>query len=115
MLGLQESSDRYATFQHALDVRFHTGGLDYAAVTAQDLAPGDVAAAVIVGADTNATAQAILAEAAAGGKTVVDVANERGMDAQALEIFLGLVYLDYTDDPIKEVHGAGVTGGGWTG
>jgi predicted Zn-dependent protease len=115
MLGLQESSDRYATFQHALDVRFHTGGLDYATVTAQDLAPGDVAAAVIVGADTNATAQAILAEAAAGGKTVVDVANERGMDAQALEIFLGLVYLDYTDDPIKEVHGAGVTGGGWTG
>ena len=29
MLGLQESPDRYATFQHALDVRFHTKGVDY--------------------------------------------------------------------------------------
>jgi len=115
MLGLQESADRYATFQHALDVRFHTSGLDYTTVSAQDVAPGDMAAAVIVGADTNATGQAILAEATATGKTIVDVANARGMDAQALEIFLGLVYLDYTDDPVKEAHGNHVTGEGWTG
>jgi hypothetical protein len=27
------------------------------------------------------------------------------MDALSLEIFLGLVYLDYTDDPVKEAHG----------
>ena len=34
-----------------------------------------------------------------------EVANARGMHAKALEIFLGLVYLDYTDDPEKEAHG----------
>ena len=54
---------------------------------------------MIVGADTNAAAPAILAEAKATGKSVVDLANARGMYAQSLEIFLGLVYLDYTDDP----------------
>ncbi len=102
LLGLQESPDRYATFQHALDVRFHVKGPDYDELAGQDLTPGEVAAAVIVGADTNAAPQAVLAEAKADGKTIVDLANARGMYAQALEIFLGLVYLDYTDDPDKE-------------
>ena len=78
MLGLQESPDRYATFQHALDVRFHNKGLDYAELARQDLTPGQVAAAVIVGADTNAAPQAILAEAKATGKTIIDLANARG-------------------------------------
>jgi predicted Zn-dependent protease len=105
MLGLQESPDRYATFQHALDVRFHTKGLDYADLARQDLTPGQVAAAVIVGADTNAAAPAILAEAKASGKSVIDLANARGMYAQSLEIFLGLLYLSYTDDPDKEARG----------
>jgi hypothetical protein len=105
MLGLQESPDRYATFQKALDVRFHTKGVDYDQLARQDLTPGDVAAAVIVGADTNAAPQAVLAEAKAGGKSIVDLANSRGMFSQSLEIFLGLVYLAYTDDPEKEARG----------
>ena len=105
MLGLQESPDRYATFQHALDVRFHTKGVDYVDLARQDLTPGQVAAAVIVGADTNAAAPAILAESKATEKSVVDLANARGMYAQSLEIFLGLLYLDYTDDPDKEARG----------
>jgi predicted Zn-dependent protease len=105
MLGLQESPDRYATFQHALDVRFHVKGPDYDQLEREDLTPGDVAAAVIVGADTNAAPQAVLAEAKADGKTIIDLANARGMYAQALEIFLGLIYLDYTDDPDKEARG----------
>jgi len=105
MLGLQESPDRYATFQHALDVRFHTKGLDYEDLARQDLTPGQVATAVIVGADTNAAAPAILAEAKSTGKSVVDLANARGMYAQSLEIFLGLLYLDYVDDPDKEARG----------
>ncbi|HEY6236668.1 MAG TPA: M48 family metalloprotease [Candidatus Elarobacter sp.] len=105
MLGLQESPDRYATFQKALDVRFHTKGVDYDQLVRQDLTPGDVAAAAIVGADTNAAPQAVLAEAKASGKSIVDLANARGMFSQSLEIFLGLVYLDYTDDPDKEARG----------
>ncbi|MEA2687414.1 MAG: hypothetical protein QOD51_21 [Candidatus Eremiobacteraeota bacterium] len=105
MLGLQESPDRYATFQHALDVRFHAKGLDYADLARQNVTPGQVASAVIVGADTNAAAPAILAEAKASGKSVIDLANARGMYAQSLEIFLGLLYLSYTDDPDKEARG----------
>jgi Zn-dependent protease with chaperone function len=105
MLGVQESPDRYQTFQHALDVRFHAKGPDYAEMVRQGLTPGQVASAVIVGADTNAAAPAILAEAKANGKSVIDLANARGMYAQSLEIFLGLVYLSYADDPEKEARG----------
>jgi predicted Zn-dependent protease len=105
MLALQESPDRYATFQKALDVRFHSKGVDFDQLARQDLTPGEVAAATIVGADTNAAPQAVLAEAKASGKSIVDLANARGMFSQSLEIFLGLVYLDYTDDPDKEARG----------
>lgn len=105
MLGLAESPDRYATLQHALNVRFHNKGVDFEQLARQNLTPGEVTAAVIVGADTNATPQAVLAEAAATGKSIVDVANARGMFAQSLEIFMGLVYLDYADDPAKEALG----------
>lgn len=105
MLGVQESPDRWATFQHALDVRFHTKGVDYDQLIRQNLTPGQVAAAVIVGADTNAAAPAVIAEAKASGKPIIDLANARGMYAQSLEVFLGLIYLDYTDDPDKEALG----------
>ena len=33
------------------------------------------------------------------------------MNAEALEIFLGLVYLAYTDDPQKEAHPTAATPG----
>jgi len=37
---------------------------------------------------------------------MVDVANAHGMHAWPLEILTGLVYLDYTDDPAKELRRA---------
>ena len=114
MLGLSASSDRYATFQRALELRFKNRGLDYASLVHDGWTPGQVASAVIVGADTNAAPEAILAESKASGKSIVDLANARGMFAQSLEIFLGLVYLDYTDDPSKEAH-AGASPAGSTG
>ena len=105
MLGIGYPEDRYATLQHALQVRFHNDGMDFSTMTHSDLTPGEVASAAIVAADTNTTPQAVVAEAKATNRRIVDVANARGMHGEALEIFLGLVYLDYTDDPEKEARG----------
>ena len=105
MLGIGYPEDRYATLQHGLQARVHNDGMDFSTMTHEDLTPGEVAAAAIVAADTNTTPQAIVAEAKAGNRRIVDVANARGMHGEALEIFLGLVYLDYTDDPEKEAKG----------
>ena len=103
LLGLASTPQRYATLRHALDVRFHNATIDYPTMLAQDLSPGEVVAASIVAADTNTTPQASSIEAARK-RAIADrrVANARGMSAFALEVFMGLVYLDYTDDPDKE-------------
>ena len=105
MLGLAESPDRYNSLKRALDVRFANDAPSYDRLLHDDLSPGQVAAAAIVAADTNATPAAIEAAVAAGHTSIVEIANSRGMNTQALEIMLGLVYLDYTDDPDKESRG----------
>lgn len=105
MTGVGYPQDRYATLQRALQVRVKNPGLDFDTMLHENLTPGEVAAAAIVAADTNTTPAAIVAEAKATQRRIVDVANARGMHAKALEIFLGLVYLDYVDDPEKEAHG----------
>ena len=70
------------------------------------LTPGDVTAATIIAADIKSTPESVIAEAKSSGKTVIDVANAHKMHAWPLEIFMGLVYLDYTDDPSKELRKA---------
>jgi hypothetical protein len=67
-----------------------------------DLSPGQVVAASIVAADTKSTPEAVIAEAAAGRRSIVEVANDRGMSILALKVFMGLILFDYTDDPEKE-------------
>ena len=107
LLGVGFPKDRYATLQYALDQRVQNSGIDFDAMVRQHLTPGEVVAASIVAADTQTTPQAIIDEAKTENRTVVDVANVREMSAFSLEIFLGLVYLDYTDDPEKEAHPLG--------
>lgn len=107
MTGVGYPQDRYASLRHALDFRVKNDGLDFETMLHDDLTPGEVAAAAIVAADTNTTPQAIVAEAKATNRRIVDVANARGMRAESLEIFLGLIYLSYTDDPQKEARTTG--------
>ncbi len=102
LLGLSASPDRYATLTKVLDYRFHAPVPDYDGMLRGGFSPGDIAASAVVAADTNTTPDAVLAEAKATGKSVVDIANGRGMSAQSLEIFMGLIWLSWTDDPAKE-------------
>jgi len=104
MLGVGTSPQRYATLQYALDQRFHSPGIDYSSMLHQNLTPGDVTAATILAADVKSSPQEIVDEARANHRTMVDEANARGMHSWPLEIFMGLTYLDYTDDPTQEMH-----------
>ena len=104
MLGVGFPQDRYTTLRYALKERVKNDGIDFNAMQHAGLTAGEVATASIIAADTNTTTDAVIQEAKTSGKRVVDVANARGMDAEALEIFLGLIYLDYADDPAKEAH-----------
>ncbi len=104
LLGLGTSPERYATLQHALDQRFKQPGIDYTQMLHDNITPGDVVVATIVAADIKSTPQEIVDEMMRTKKSPVDLADSHGMHAWPLEIFTGLVYLDYTDDPVKEMH-----------
>jgi len=106
LLGLGTSPQLYSTLQYALQQRFGSSGIDYRTMLHDNLAPGDVVAATIVAADIKSTPESVIAEAKTSNETIVDVANAHKMHAWPLEIFMGLVYLDYTDDPSKELRKA---------
>ncbi|MFY9719993.1 MAG: M48 family metalloprotease [Candidatus Cybelea sp.] len=106
LLGVGTSPELYSTLQYALQQRFGSSGVAYRTMLHDDLTPGDVAAATIIAADVKSTPESIIAEAKSSKQTIVDVANAHKMHAWPLEIFLGLVYLDYTDDPTKELRKA---------
>ncbi len=103
LLGVGTSRQRYKTLQYALNQRFHTDGISYARMLRDDITPGDVVVATILAADIKSTPQEIVDEMVQTKKSPVDLANLHGMHAWPLEIFTGLIYLDYTDDPVKEM------------
>jgi Zn-dependent protease with chaperone function len=106
LLGLGTSPQLYSTLQYALQQRFGSNGISYRAMLHDGLTPGDVAAATIIAADIKSTPEDIIEQAKTNGQTIIDVANAHKMHAWPLEIFMGLVYLDYTDDPLKELRKA---------
>ena len=110
MLGLGTSAPRYETLQRAINVRWtDVDDLSYIDMLHDDVTPGELTAASIVAADLRTTPQAIIRESHETHRSIVDLANAKGMHAQALEIFLGLIYLDYTDSPQDEQHPGGET------
>ena len=106
LLGVGTSPAIYSTLRYALQQRFGSAGVDYRTMLRGGLTPGDVTAATIIAADIKSTPESVIAEAKSSGKTIIDVANAHKMHAWPLEIFMGLVYLDYTDDPSKELRKA---------
>jgi predicted Zn-dependent protease len=109
LLGVGSSPQRYDTLQKAINVRWNVDDLSYIDMLHDNVTPGELTAASIVAADTKTTPQAIIREAHESHRSIVDVANAHGMHALALEIFMGLIYLDYTDSPEQEAHPDGVT------
>ena len=103
LLGLGASPGRYQTLQYALQQRFGTDGIPYDEMIHKNITPGDVVVATILAADIKSTPDEIVDQMVSEHKSPVDLADEHGMHAWPLEIFTGLVYLDYTDDPSKEM------------
>jgi predicted Zn-dependent protease len=113
LLGLGASPERYGTLQYALQQRFGLDGIPYDEMIHKNLTPGDVVVATILAADIKSDPDEIVDQIVNEKKSPVDLADEHGMHAWPLEILTGLVYLDYTDDPAKELQGSlnGTQGG----
>ena len=105
MLGLGTSPQRYASLRYALKQRFGNSGISYSKMIAEHLTPGQVTTASILAADKGEAIRDVIADAKAKGLPLVDEANAQDMHAWPLEIFMGLTYLDYTDNPQREISG----------
>jgi predicted Zn-dependent protease len=103
LLGVGTSPERYASLQYALQQRFGMNGIPYQEMLHDAITPGDVVVATILAADIKSTPEDIIDQMISEKKSPVELADEHGMHAWPLEIFTGLVYLDYTDDPAKEM------------
>jgi beta-barrel assembly-enhancing protease len=103
LLGVGTSPERYATLQYDLRLRFNADVIPYDVMLHDGITPGDIVVATIVAADIKSTPEDIIDQMTSEKKSPVDLADEHGMHAWPLEIFTGLVYLDYTDDPTKEM------------
>ena len=104
LLAVGTSPERYNTLRYSLNHRFGSDGIDYTTMLRDNISPGDVAVATILAVDIKSTPEAIVSEMMKTKKSPVDLADEHGMHAWPLEILTGLVYLDYTDDPTKEMN-----------
>lgn len=105
LLGIGTSPERYSTLMYALKTRFKTEDpIDYETMLKDDVTPGDIVVATILAADIRTTPSEILDEITTNKESPVDLADSHGMHAWPLEIFTGLIYLDYTDNPETELH-----------
>ena len=105
MLGVGSSPQRYASLRYALKQRFGNTGISYGDMLKDHLTPGEVTTASILAADKGEAIRDVIADAKAKGLPLVDEANAQDMHAWPLEIFMGLTYLDYTDNPQREISG----------
>ncbi len=105
LLGLGSSPERYDSLQYALQERFGMDGIPYQEMLHDNITPGDVVVSTILAADIHSTPDEIVQQMLRENKSPVDLADEHGMHAWPLEIFTGLIYLDYTDNPVTEMNG----------
>jgi beta-barrel assembly-enhancing protease len=103
LLGVGSSPERYDTLLYALKQRFDIDSIPYEEMVHSGITAGDVTVATVLAADIKTDPEEIVDQIRTEKKSPVDLADEHGMHAWPLEIFTGLVYLDYTDDPAKEM------------
>lgn len=101
LLNLAAYPDRRASLAYALDERLAPEQPAAAVTGWSDASAGEYAAARILGADAGIVPQTLLAKARLAHGSVLDLPEVAGVDTETLEIFLGLIYLDYTDDVAK--------------
>jgi hypothetical protein len=104
LLGVGTSPQRYSTLAYALQKRFGIETIDYTTMLKDGITAGDVVVSTIVAADIRSTPDEIVDEMVRDKRSPVDLADSHGMHAWPLEIFTGLIYLDYTDNPETELH-----------
>jgi len=98
LLNVGAFADRYEGLRFACDEKLPGTTPTFAAVAQRAATTGEVVAARILAAATHRSVESILDEAMQKREPVLDLPIAARVDPQTVEIFLGLIYLDYADD-----------------
>jgi predicted Zn-dependent protease len=99
LLGLAFPRARYDTLRHVLHQRLGVEAPSYDEALTLDLAPGDVAAASWLAAEQKVPVSTIVNEQRATGRGYVDMALDKHLSQESLEVVLGLVWEGYAEKP----------------
>ena len=102
LLGLAATPERYAMLQRAIDVRFHNATIGERAMLDGRLRRARSSPRRSSPPTPVPRPRRSWPSARNSGRSIVQLANDRGMAAFALEVFMGLILFDYTDDPAKK-------------
>ena len=102
LLGVDATPASFEAFRRAVALRCGIPVPSTDVIAADHLTPGELAAATILAAEKQRSVDAVVKGTLEQGQPIVSAQSTVGTDALALEIFLGLIYLDYTDVLTKE-------------
>lgn len=100
MLGVGVSRGRYDTFAKILQQRLGVDVPTYDESVRLGLSTGDITAATWYAAEEKVPVTTVINEERATGKSIVDLAVEKHLSQESLEIIMGIIYEGYVEKPV---------------
>jgi hypothetical protein len=100
MLGVGVSEGRYDSLARVIALRLSTTPPTYEESIRLGLSAGDITAASWLAAEEKVPLSTVINEQRATGKSIIDIAVEKHLSQESLEVILGLIYEGYAEKPI---------------
>ena len=99
MLGVGVSRARYETLAKVIQQRLGADVPTYDESVRLGLSAGDITAATWLAAEEKVPVSTVINEERATGKSVIDIAVDKHLSQESLEIILGIIYEGYVEKP----------------
>lgn len=100
MLGVGVSEGRYESLSRVIAQRLSTTPPTYAESIRLGLSAGDITAATWLAAEEKVPVSTVINEQRATGKSIIDIAVEKHLSQESLEVIMGLIYEGYAEKPL---------------
>ena len=100
MLGVGVSEGRYDSLARVIALRLATTPPTYDESIRLGLSAGDITAATWLAAEEKVPVSTVINEQRATGKSIIDIAVEKHLSQESLEVIMGLIYEGYAEKPL---------------
>jgi hypothetical protein len=101
LLGVGYPEGRYSTLVHIIHQRLGLDAPTYDEALRLDMSPGDVASAAWLAAEEKVPVSTVINEQRSVGKPWVDMALDKHLSTESMEVILGLEWEGYAEKPIS--------------